>query len=305
MASPRETATPPSTPRLVVTDLDGTFLSPDGTVSETNSAAVLAAQAAGVPVVFATGRPVRWLDVIRNLPGAHPTVIASNGAVLYDLGAGELLDRICIDPAVALRAVLELRSTVPGTAFAFESGTRFGYEPSYRTWAVDDGTNPDIFSGPAEEIAHTHDFVKMLVQNTAVPPDELLDRVRDVVGAELTVTHSAVGDHGLVEISGPGVSKASMLQRIADKLAIAPAEIAAFGDMPNDLEMLNWVGMPHVVANAHPQLLELGFTVVPANAESGVGQTITGFLTRRPGSAPTGPAAKASVSPPAAPAATR
>ena len=89
-------------PRLIVTDLDGTFLSPDGSVSELNSAAVAAAEQAGIPVVFATGRPVRWLDVIRDLPGAHPTVIASNGAALYDLGAGELLDRICIDREAAL-----------------------------------------------------------------------------------------------------------------------------------------------------------------------------------------------------------
>src|ERR687890_541800 len=89
-----------SVPALVACDLDGTFLSPDGTVSELNARAVLAAQGAGIPVVFATGRPVRWLDVIADLPGAHPTVIASNGAALYDLGAGELLDRICIDPEV-------------------------------------------------------------------------------------------------------------------------------------------------------------------------------------------------------------
>ena len=85
-------------PRLIATDLDGTFLSPDGSVSDLNSAAVVAAQRVGIPVLFATGRPVRWLDVIRDLPGAHPTVIASNGAALYDLGAGELIDRICLDP---------------------------------------------------------------------------------------------------------------------------------------------------------------------------------------------------------------
>src|ERR671933_1888465 len=82
-------------PQLIVSDLDGTFLSPDGTVSDQNRAAVLAAQDVGIPVVFATGRPVRWLDVIRDLPGAHPTVIASNGAVLYDLGADTVLDRVC------------------------------------------------------------------------------------------------------------------------------------------------------------------------------------------------------------------
>jgi Cof subfamily protein (haloacid dehalogenase superfamily) len=267
-----------SPPKLIVTDLDGTFLLPDGSVSQENSDAVLAAQAAGVPVLFATGRPVRWLDVIRDLPGGHPTVIASNGAVLYDLGAGQLLDRICIDPEVALAAAEELRRSVPGTAFAFESGTRFGYEPAYSTWAEDDGTNPAIFTGAAEEIAHRHAFVKMLVQNTRVSPDELAERVREVVGDRLTVTHSASRDNGLVEISAPGVSKASMLQRFADKLGVVAGEVAAFGDMPNDLEMLSWVGMPHVVANAHPQLLELGFEVVPSNADSGVGRTIQRFL---------------------------
>src|ERR671921_1983969 len=108
-------------PQLIVTDLDGTFLSPDGTVSEQNRAAVLAAQDVGIPVLFATGRPVRWLDVIRDLPGAHPTVIASNGAALYDLGAGTLVDRICIEPETALAAVVSIREQVPDVRFAFES----------------------------------------------------------------------------------------------------------------------------------------------------------------------------------------
>src|SRR5215210_2869100 len=92
-------------PALIATDLDGTFLSPDGSVSEENFAAVVAAEAAGIPLLFATGRPVRWLDVIRELPGAHPMVIASNGAALYDLGSGTLIDRVCIDPDAALHAV--------------------------------------------------------------------------------------------------------------------------------------------------------------------------------------------------------
>lgn len=276
-------------PRLIATDLDGTFLSPDGTVSAQNSAAVRAAQAAGIPVVFATGRPVRWLDVVKDLPGGHPTVIASNGAVLYDLGAGQLLDRICIDPQVALAAVTRIREAVPGVSFAFESGARFGYEPTYRTWAADSGSEtrrlhtgrePALFTGPAEQIAHTCDFVKMLVQSVDTQPDELLDHVRTCVGGTLTVTHSAAGGLGLVEVSGPGVSKASMLQRCCTRLGIEPEHVAAFGDMPNDVAMLSWVGMPHVVANAHPTLLSGDYPVVPGNAESGVGRTILDLIAR-------------------------
>lgn len=261
-------------PRLIATDLDGTFLSPDGTVSEVNSAAVLAAQRAGVPVLFATGRPVRWLDVIRDLPGAHPTVIASNGAVLYDLGAGRMIDRICLTATLALQAVQEIRAAVPGSRFAFESGTRFGFEPEYASWAKDDGTDPAIITGPAEEIAAEGEFVKMLVQHPDLSADGLLERVREVLAGRLTATHSAHGAVGLVELSAPGVSKASMLRRCCERLDVEAFEVAAFGDMPNDVDMLQWVGMPRVMANAHPALLSGPFPVVPSNIDSGVGRTI-------------------------------
>ena len=271
-------ADPPAVPRLVVSDLDGTFLSPDGSVSEQNAAAVAAAQAAGIPVLFATGRPVRWLDVIRDLPGAHPTVIASNGAALYDLGAGELLDRICIDPGTALAAVRQIRAVVPDASFAFESGTRFGYEPAYRTWPADDGTNPALYRGPAEQVAVAEEFVKMLVQSQSVSPDDLLAIVRTEVGDTLTATHSQARAFGLVEISAAGVTKASMLRRFCARLGIEARQVAAFGDMPNDVDMLSWVGMPHVVANAHPAVLALDFPVVAANDQSGVGRTILGWL---------------------------
>ena len=69
-----------------------------------------------------------------------------------------------------------------------------------------------------------------------------------------------------------------MLQRFCARLGIEATDVAAFGDMPNDVAMLSWAGMPHVVSNAHPLLLGGSFTVVPSNHESGVGQTIQAWL---------------------------
>jgi Cof subfamily protein (haloacid dehalogenase superfamily) len=268
-------------PALVACDLDGTFLSPDGTVSELNARAVRLAQEAGIPVVFATGRPVRWLDVIADLPGAHPIVIASNGAVLYDLGTRQALDRLCLDPAVALSAVACIREHVPDAAFAFESGTHFGYEPAYRTWVPDTGEDPTLRRGPVEELAHQVSAVKMLVQSATLGDDALLARVQSCVGSTLTATCSTGRGYGLVEVSGDGVDKASMLARTCARLGVPARRVAAFGDMPNDVSMLSWVGMPRVVANAHPALLALGFPVVPANHDSGVGSTILDWLAAR------------------------
>jgi Cof subfamily protein (haloacid dehalogenase superfamily) len=280
-------------PRLIATDLDGTFLSSAGTVSEQNAAAVKAAQHAGITVVFATGRPVRWLEVIRDLPGGHPTVIASNGAVLYDTAAGEFLDRIFLDPAVLLGAVRKIRAAVPGVAFGFESGTSFAREAGYAIsppielarQESDQRRDAEVVSGgvltgDAEELARGTDFVKMLVQHRGIRPDELLERVRELLGDSLTATHSAGRDVGLVEVSAAGVSKASMLRRYCARLSVDARDVAAFGDMPNDVAMLSWAGMPYVVANAHPLLRRGQFPIVPANDESGVGRTIQGWLAR-------------------------
>lgn len=297
MTSDRTSDADAGPPALVACDLDGTFLDADGRVSETNARAVREAQAAGIPVVFATGRPVRWLDVIADLPGAHPTVIASNGAVLYDLGTRATLDRLCLDSDVALEAVACIRRHVPDAAFAFESGTHFGYEPAYRTWVPDTGQDPDLRHGSVEELARGISAVKMLVQSRSLDDDALRTQVGECVGGTLTATSSTGRGYGLVEVSARGVDKASMLARTCARLGVPARRVAAFGDMPNDVSMLSWVGMPRVVANAHPALLALGFPVVGANHESGVGTTILDWVTAcraaEPSQEPAGAAARA------------
>ena len=266
-------------PRLIASDLDGTFLSSTGTVSEVNAAAVLAAQDAGIPVVFATGRPARWLDVIADLPGAHPMVIVSNGAALYDLGSRTMIDKCTLEADTVRTCVEQIKAAVPDAAFALESGLRFGYEPEYQTWT--DGDLPEdagLFVGTVEEILAADEYLKLLVRSLVLGADELSERISAVVGDQLTVTHSQAAGLGLAEVSAPGVSKAAMLERYCARLRIPAESVAAFGDMPNDIEMLGWVGMPHVVANAHPLLLAMNLTVVPPNDESGVGRTISAWL---------------------------
>ena len=77
---------------LIATDLDGTFLGADKMPSAENTEAILAAADVGVHVVFATGRPYRWLTVLDPFrPPIHPTLLASNGAVSVE----PLPERFC------------------------------------------------------------------------------------------------------------------------------------------------------------------------------------------------------------------
>ena len=74
----------------------------------------------------------------------------------------------------------------------------------YVSWPLDQGNDPAIFSGPAEQIARDEDFVKMLIRHVEILSDHLLERIRTILGDLLTATHSASHDIGLVEISAPG-----------------------------------------------------------------------------------------------------
>ena len=262
--------------RLIASDLDGTLLSPDGTVSRENREAILAAAEHGIIVMAATGRPARWLEVLADVEALHPVVVASNGAALYDLAEQRVVGMESL-PADVVGVVLdELRADIPGTRFAIEHGLSFGVDEAYEIDAAV-GSNW-VTRGPVESLMAREPFVKLLVQHGELSADALAHRAAEVIGDRLTVTHSAASHVGLIEVSAAGVTKASGLAERCAALGIDRSEVAAFGDMPNDSEMLAWAGHPHVMGNAHRDLLSAGVRVIGTNAESSVGRTIRTFL---------------------------
>jgi HAD superfamily hydrolase (TIGR01484 family) len=121
------------------------------------------------------------------------------------------------------------------------------------------------------------EFIKLLVLRDGTDADGLTSQVRKVLGDRLEATHSSPS-RALVEVAAAGVSKAAALAALTERLGIDPREVAAFGDMPNDLQMLRWAGMPYVMGHAHPDLLALGATVIGSNRDSAVGATIESWL---------------------------
>ena len=75
----------PVTPRLVATDLDGTLVRSDGTVSERTQRVLVELDRLGVPVVFVTGRPLRWAADVFDHVGGHGLAVISNGALVWDV----------------------------------------------------------------------------------------------------------------------------------------------------------------------------------------------------------------------------
>jgi Cof subfamily protein (haloacid dehalogenase superfamily) len=234
---------------LVATDLDGTVIRHGGVVSPRTLAAFSAIENAGIPLVFVTGRPPRWMSSVVEATGHRGVAVCANGALVYDLHTEKVLERFCIEPAIALETVRRIRAEMPGAAFATEQVEWFGREPAYQSRMVLDG----VEIGSIEELVR-EPVAKLLVRLDGGDSDDMLRRAEAVVSDLVTVTHSNDRDC-LLEISALGVTKATTLARFAAERGVAAERVLAFGDQPNDLAMLAWAGTAYAVANAHPDVL--------------------------------------------------
>ena len=265
------------TARLVATDLDGTIVRTDGTVSDRTVAALRAAEDAGICVVFVTGRPTRWMAEIAQRTRHTGMAICANGAILYDLHAERVVERFPLAAELALQVVAAVRRAVPSAGFGVETADGFGHEPRYLPRYPVKGTAQvadieALLDGPV---------LKLLVRDEERSSDELLAAARQVVGDLAEVTHSTPTGAALLEISAAGVSKATTLARLCAERGIDAEEVVAFGDMPNDLPMLAWAGTSYAVANAHPDVLVAVARRTASNDDDGVALVVERLVSRR------------------------
>lgn len=266
--STRPDAAPETAPRLVATDLDGTIIRRDGSISDRTVAALAAVNDLGVPVVLVTGRPPRWVGEVADRLGHRGLAVCSNGALLYDLATERVLEHFPLSLEVGLEVARRLRVALPDIGFAVETLHGFAREAEYHpTWPDDDG-----HVAPLDDIYHPENVVKLLARHRSIDADALLAKGREVVGDLVELTHSSIS--GLLEISVAGVSKATTLASVCAEHGVEAADVVAFGDMPNDLPMLAWAGQPYAVEGAHPDVLAAVTLRAPSVEDDGVAQVI-------------------------------
>jgi hydroxymethylpyrimidine pyrophosphatase-like HAD family hydrolase len=261
-------------PRLIATDLDGTLLRGDGTVSCRTREALARARALGALVVVCTARPVRWMRGLAEELALDGIAVCANGAVLWDLRRDTLVGSFPIAPQSALEVVRRLRPLVPGGSWAMETVDHFGHEPGYRVrWPV-----PEDATVAAIESLVALPAVKLLLR-----PDHdggvagVADDARAAVAEFVEVTWSDAAAT-LLEMSAAGVSKGSGLAAVCAAHGIDASQTVAFGDMPNDLPMLGWAGRSYAMANGHPDVIAAADGVAPANEQDGVATVLERLL---------------------------
>lgn len=270
--------------RMLASDIDGTLIRSDGTVSDRVRRALESAAEHGMLVSFVTGRPPRWLHEIADATGHTGIAVAANGAVLYDLASETVLEERLLSTHLLATLTAELRERFPDVCFAVEYGenpdrcaapfTALGSEPAYiHDWQINPRVDRQGRPLPTPLIADldtltSRPAVKLLAKDRAIDPDDFHAEASQLIAGRATVTHSS--GYGLLEIAAAGVTKASGLASLAARHGIEAAQVAAVGDMPNDIPMLQWAGAAFAVGNAHPSVLHVADRVLPTNDEDAV-----------------------------------
>lgn len=257
-------------PKVVATDLDGTLLRSDGSLSPRTREAIAAAEDAGIATIFVTARPPRWLDGLADAVGRHGVAICGNGAFVYDVASRTVTQSRGFDPGVMSTVVEDLRMAFPDIAFAVERADGMGREERFVDHFSDEYVIGEIATIASAPVG------KLLARSPGSSPEEFLVRVAEIADGRFEIGYS--GAVGLAELTAVGVTKATGLAAWCAEHGLDAADVWACGDMPNDLPMLAWAGRSFAVSNAHADVLAAADEVIPANDQDGVAEVLESIL---------------------------
>jgi len=227
-----------------------------------------------------SGRPPRWIPRVAQAAGLSGYAVCANGAAVYDIGADEVLN-VREMPAIRLHDVVnavaavlpEVRVAAERTSVGREQPEPFAIEAGFRNpWGNPNGETDEPDLAPRAEVLG-RPATKLLLRHRGMTSQQMASMVEAVlVDTDLEVTYSS--NSGLIEISAAGVTKASGLAWVCEELDVPAGKVVAFGDMPNDVPMLEWAGHGVAMANAHDDLLAVADEVTAPNSEDGVAQVL-------------------------------
>lgn len=266
-------------PRLIISDIDGTFITSAGRVTDRLRAVIVRAVETGAHFGLATGRPHRWLiPVLEQLPLA-PVCVCANGAVVYDPATDRVLHAFELSPS-AMAEVVEAAERVLADVphgYGVERVGSSALDPEEECFIITPEYNRDAwdsqFGVTDTQTLISQPAAKLLVRCSSLSSAQMYELIAPEVDPELAhVTYSM--DEGLIEVSCPGVNKAAGARYLAERYGVTAADAIAFGDMPNDLELLRWAGRGVAMGNAVPMLHDAADHVTATNNEYGVARVL-------------------------------
>lgn len=252
--------------KLVVSDLDGTLLTPEHRVGDYTRSILRGLREQGVELALASGRHFEDVRAVSKLFGNGVCTISSNGAAVYD-GDGQVMEMTAIEPACLdflvrdpafasvhtnLYCAHEWLVERPEPALlVYHAESGFGYRVVDFRRLEDQPVLKVFFFGDNSELRELEGYIG----------ERCAEKVTTTFSLPITL-----------EVMAGGVSKGAALERVCERRGIGVSEVIAFGDGLNDLEMLRTAGLGVVMGNADPRLKRAlaSHRVIGANAEEAV-----------------------------------
>ncbi|WP_240136922.1 HAD family hydrolase [Streptomyces sp. MUM 178J] len=260
--------------RLIATDLDGTLLRADETVSQRTRDALAAVTEAGAAHIVVTGRSVPWTRHILEDLGYEGLAVCGQGAQVYHAGEQRLLTSVTLDRQLAGLALSKIEAEVGPLALAASRDGLHGEVLVGAGYRVQEGPLPVVpFDDPSE--LWSAPLNKVYIQHPELDDDALAEAARATVGALVDVV---MAGPGVVEILPLGLTKATGLSLAARRLGLRAADTIAFGDMPNDIPMFGWAAHGVAMANAHDGLKAVAHEITASNEHDGIAVVLEHLL---------------------------
>jgi Cof subfamily protein (haloacid dehalogenase superfamily) len=264
--------------RLLAIDLDGTLLTQHNSVTLRTQDVLQRAVAMGLRIVVATGRvPYMFRSLVESLPLNAPQ-ITSNGAMIVDIRDDSVWQELFI-PTESLLPLLETLHSLDLLCCYYTRDHLYVDAELARLHQSRSNhqrrTNPAVSVTDDLAELYLQPCLKLAAYGEAGTLHEKRQQLASLFGKQIYITQTA---HEWLEFLHPDVSKANALKTILQTYGISAEEVIAFGDNPNDIEMLHLAGMGIAMANAHEEVKAAADYITLSNMEDGVAVALENFL---------------------------
>ena len=264
--------------KLIALDMDGTLLTTDKKVSEKTEAAIKAAEAKGVKIVLASGRPLlglnRYLEELDLLKG-EDYVLSFNGGLVQNTKTGEIVSKVSLkgsDLKYIYKISKELNINIH--AFSAKDGLIAPKTSQYTEYeATMNGIDLNIKD--FNEVDDEEDIIKVMM----IDPQDRLDPAIEKLPSEIYKMYSVFKSAPFfLEFTHKEVDKGLGLKKLGEFLGIKREEIIACGDAGNDFSMVKYAGLGVAMGNAIPEVKEVAEFITASNDEDGIAKVIEKFI---------------------------
>jgi len=252
--------------KMIVTDLDGTLLKTDKTISESTKNILRKCREKGIKIVYATGRggsakrvvPSELFDGMITMNGAVAMV---NDVVIYE----------CLIPYQTARPVLMaceergIKITSENSGMHYSNFAVSDFWPAITNFKIVDFAQHEL---DAEKIYSPNPRLeeKLFIEKL-LPGDLYLVMSSDVTGALLQIMHR-------------DATKSKAVSKLARLWGVEQSEIVAFGDDFNDVDMLMYAGIGVAMGNAVDEVKAVSDCTCRTNDEDGLAMWINENILR-------------------------